>query len=76
MNEITEWPIPIKDPFHTNAEKDRDKQKRILELIGTIFFYGEMQIETPAENELVYLLKDIGYWFETEDELIKKLYNK
>jgi len=53
---------------------DAKECKRVFELIGSIFFYGDFVAETPAERELQTILERNGYFFKTEDELLKKLH--
>jgi hypothetical protein len=48
--------------------------KRVFELIGAIYFYGDFVAETVNERELEKILRKNGYFFETEDELMKKLH--
>jgi len=47
--------------------------QRVLELIGSIFYHGNFKAETANERELETLLRKLGYFFETEDELMRKL---
>lgn len=49
---------------------------RVCELISTIFFHGDFKAETANERELEQILKKLGYYFKSENELIKKLYPK
>ena len=51
-----------------------DNKTRICELIGSIFFYGNFVAETPNERELETLLRQEGYFFETEGQLMDKLH--
>jgi len=51
-----------------------DARTRICELIGSIFFYGNFVAETAAERELETLLRQEGYFFETEDQLFAKVH--
>lgn len=60
--------------FVSIAKRECDAQKRVLELIGSIFFYGQFKAQTPNEKELEQVLKELGYFFETEDQLIEKVY--
>ena len=53
--------------FHTDA-------RRICELIGSIYFYGNFRAETANERELELLLRKHGYFFENEDQLMAKLH--
>ena len=50
-------------------------QRRVCELIGCIFFYGDVKVETPNERELIDLLDKLGYNFKNEEELIAKIHN-
>ena len=52
-------------------EKD---YKKLFELIGATFFYGDFVAETYNEREIEKILRKYGYFFETEDELMKKLH--
>ena len=48
--------------------------KRVFELIGSIYFYGDFVAETVNERELEEILRKNNYFFETEDELMKKIH--
>lgn len=47
-------------------------QKRVCELVGSIYFYGGFKAETKNEKELAELLSKLGYMYKNEDELIAK----
>ena len=47
---------------------------RVAELIGSIFFYGGFKAETHNERELEKELRELGYFFESESELMAKLH--
>jgi hypothetical protein len=47
---------------------------RVAELIGSIFYHGDFKAETSNEMELERELRALGYFFESEAELIAKLY--
>ena len=47
---------------------------RVAELIGSIFYYGDFKAETLNERELEKELRALGYFFESEDELMAKLH--
>jgi hypothetical protein len=48
--------------------------RRICELIGSIYYYGNFRAETANERELESLLRKHGYFFETEGQLMAKLH--
>lgn len=48
--------------------------RRVCGLIGSIFFYGNFKAETHNERELEAALRRLGYFFESEDQLISKLH--
>jgi len=48
--------------------------KRVCELIGSIYYYGHFVAETANERELEALLRKLGYFFESEDQLMAKLH--
>lgn len=50
-----------------------DDAHRICGLIGSIYFYGNFIAETVNERKLEALLRKHGYFFESEDDLLKKL---
>lgn len=50
--------------------------RRVLSLLGSIFFYGHFKVETMNEHELVQIMKKYGYFFETEEQLRKKLHSE
>ena len=47
---------------------------RVAELIGSIFFYGDFKAETHNERELEKELRELGYFFESEADLMAKLH--
>lgn len=53
---------------------DLPRLVRVAELIGSIFFYGNFKAETYSEREIENELRALGYFFETEDELMAKLH--
>ncbi len=55
----------------TTPERD---YRRVLELIGSIFYHGHFKAETLNERELETLLRKHGYFFENEAQLMDKLY--
>lgn len=46
------------------------RYKKCLRLLGSIFFYGNFRAETKAEAELWAEMKDLGYAFKNEDEIL------
>jgi hypothetical protein len=65
--------------MNTPENTDRDsvdvhRLVRVAELIGSIFYYGDFKAETHNEKELEKELRALGYFFESEDELMAKLY--
>ena len=55
-----------------DREKIADYQE-VCFLIGSIFFHGDFRAETTNERELEKLLRKLGYFFESEDELLARL---
>jgi len=53
-----------------------DDCKKVFELIGSIYFYGDFVAESYNEKKLEKILRRHGFMFETEDDLIKKLHTK
>ena len=53
---------------------DKKDLERVCELIGSIFYYGKFHAETPNEFELEALLRKLGYFFESEEQLMEKLH--
>lgn len=58
---------------HDAKAIDVQRLVRVAELIGSIFFYGDFKAETHNERELEKELRALGYFFESEDELMEKL---
>jgi len=50
-----------------------NNKTRICQLIGSIFFHGNFRAETENERELETLLRQEGFFFESEDQLLNKL---
>jgi hypothetical protein len=48
--------------------------RRVCELIGAIYYYGNFRAETVNERELEALLRKLGYFFDSEDKLMEKLH--
>jgi hypothetical protein len=48
--------------------------KKLFGLLGATFFYGDFVAETYNEREIEKILRKYDYFFETEDELMKKLH--
>lgn len=76
MRDESKWPFEYEPCEETIAIKELDPQKRVLELLCSTFFYGNFIPETANERELLFLLKQLGYWAETENELMTKLYGE
>ncbi len=51
----------------------QERRKRIAELIGSIFLYGDFKAETVNERELEKLLKENNTFWETEKEYFRYL---
>ncbi len=49
--------------------------QRVCELIGSIYFYGNFRAETANERELEALLRKLGYFFDSEEQLMAKLHS-
>jgi hypothetical protein len=49
--------------------------RRVCELIGSIYYYGKFRAETANERELEALLRKLGYFFESEEQLMSKLHS-
>jgi superoxide dismutase len=60
--------------FEDNKEVKTEDLIKVCELIGSIFFYGNFKAETANERELEALLRKIGYFFGSEEELLKKIH--
>lgn len=50
-----------------------DNKERICFLIGSIYFYGNFKAETANERELEKLLREEGFFFDSEDQLMAAL---
>lgn len=64
-------------PQESNTQRaavDHQRLVRVAELIGSIFFYGDFKAETHNERELEKELRALGYFFESEAELMAKLH--
>ena len=55
---------------HLTAERDRYKEA--LEILSSIYFYGNFKPETYNESLLEQMLTQFGLWPTTEDEIIKR----
>ena len=45
-------------------------EKRALDLVSTIFYYGNFKAETPNEKELESILIELGKWPTNEETCI------
>ena len=52
--------------------KERDRYKAALEILSSIYFYGNFKPETYNESLLEQMLTQFGLWPTTEDEIIKR----
>ena len=52
--------------------KERDRYKEALEILSSIYFYGNFKPETYNESLLEQMLTQFGLWPTTEDEIIKR----
>lgn len=46
-------------------------EKRVIDLICSIFHHGDFKAETPNEKELEQILGDLGMWPTNEGSIIK-----
>ena len=51
---------------------ERDRYKEALEILSSIYFYGNFKPETYNESLLEQMLTQFGLWPTTEDEIIKR----
>jgi len=51
---------------------DNSLKDAALSTITSIFHYGNFKVETPNERVLLNILKVLGYWPTTEEEIIKR----
>lgn len=49
--------------------EDAERYRKICFLIGSIFFHGSFKAETHNERELEKLLREAGYFYETQAEM-------
>ena len=47
--------------------------EKALITIESIFYYGDFKAETMNERSLEKILKTLGFWSYSEDELIRKI---
>ena len=73
--ERVEKALHIADVISTLNDAEIYAQKRVCELVSSIYFYGGFKAETHNERELVDLLSKLGYMYKNEDELITKLHS-
>lgn len=57
------------------AKEQVKPYKKIAELISSIFHYGDFKAETPNEKELEGILKEVGLWPMTEEEINRRQTN-
>ncbi len=55
----------------TQEEKEEMKDAA-LDIMSRIMFYGDWKAETYSERTLEGLMKDLGYWPTTEEEILKR----
>lgn len=86
MGEITEIPkcncdshnnrvcdvCQIYIPEIDRLKTERDRYKEALEILSSIYFYGNFKPETYNESLLEQMLTQFGLWPTTEDEIIKR----
>ena len=53
-------------------EAELDRYKEALEILSSIYFYGNFKPETYNESLLEQMLTQFGLWPTTEDEIIKR----
>ena len=57
------------------AEQDKElaSMRKVCMRIGSICYYGNFRAETASEKGLEDLLRGLGYFFETEKEILEKI---
>lgn len=66
--------LHIADVISTLNDAEIYAQKRVCELVSSIYLYGGFKAETHNERELADLLSKLGYMYKNESELIAKLH--
>ena len=51
-------------------DKRIENYEKALHLIGSIFYYGNFKVETPAEGQLKKLLIKLGFFYTKESQVI------
>lgn len=69
------YAIPISHPIAVEIDRlttERYRYKEALEILSSIYFYGNFKPETYNESLLEQMLTQFGLWPTTEDEIIKR----
>lgn len=72
--ETLERAINVAEAISSLNDAEIFAQKRVCELVSSIYFYGGFYAETHNEKELYELLNKLGYIYKNEDELMDKLH--
>ena len=56
---------------HQPIEEKWKIEKRALDLVCAIFYYGQFRAETPNEKELESILKELGRWPTSESACVQ-----
>lgn len=72
---VSKYFIGASQPYHATIDRltaERDRYKEALEILSSIYFYGNFKPETYNESLLEQMLTQFGLWPTTEDEIIKR----
>ena len=71
--EKSEKALHIADVISTLNDAEIYAQRRVCEIVSSIYFYGGFKAETHNEKQLAELLSKLGYMYKDENELLAKL---
>ena len=65
--------IESKDKEMAELRKLVEQMRGALSILGRIWFYGDFKPETPNEKHLSVMMKEMGFKYESENEVLAAL---
>jgi len=77
---IVDWPKRPAEQRRDQLERENAELRKLVEqmrgalsILGRIWFYGDFKPETPNEKHLSVMMKEMGFKYESENEVLAAL---
>ena len=77
---IVDWPKSPAEQRRDELERENAELRKLVEqmrgalsILGRIWFYGDFKPETPNEKHLSVMMKEMGFKYESENEVLAAL---